>query len=138
MMKRTFFLALLLPLLACSPDSPEAQVKKAFETCVNAVESGDPAPVIELLSKDFAGPENMGKNEAKLYLAGVLSREKIGVTVFSNRVEIKGNRAEQGVELMLTSKGEGFLPQDASRRIFLLRWEKQKGKWLLREMQESK
>jgi hypothetical protein len=138
MMKRTLVLALLLPLLACSPDSPEAQVKKAFETCVNAVESGDPAPVIELLSKDFAGPEGMGKNEAKLYLAGILSREKIGVTVFSNRVEIKGNRAEQGVELMLTSKGEGFLPQDASRRLFLLRWEKQKGKWLLREMQESK
>lgn len=124
-------------LLACSPDSPEARVKQAFEACVKGVETGDGGAVIERLDPKFTGPEGMDKNAAKLYLMGVLGREKIGVTVLSSRMEVKGREAIQTVELLLTSRGGGLLPQDASRRTFLLRWSEARGAWRLRELVDA-
>jgi len=129
--------AILLPvlLLACTTGSPEARVKRAFEACVKGVETGDAGAVIERLDVKFEGPDGMDRNAAKLYLLGVLRREKIGVTIFSSRVDAKGREAFQTVELMLTSRsGGGLLPQDASRRTFLLRWQETEGKWRLREL----
>jgi ketosteroid isomerase-like protein len=129
--------AILLLLLACHPRSPEARVKLAFETCVKGVEAGDAGAVIENLDVRFTGPEGMDRNAAKLYLLGLLRREKIGVTVFSTQVEVKGREALQTVELLLTSRGGGLLPQDASRRSFLLRWVEADGKWRLRELVDA-
>lgn len=131
--------AILLPvlLLACAPRSPEARVKQAFEACVKGVEAGDAGAVIDKLDAKFAGPEGMDRNAAKLYLLGLLRREKIGVTVFSTQVEVKGREALQTVELLLTSRGGGLLPQDASRRSFLLRWTETDGKWCLRELVDA-
>jgi len=128
--------ALFLPvlLLACSPENPETRVKQAFESCVKGVETGDAGAVIERLDPQFAGPEGMDRNAAKLYLLGVLRREKIGVTMFSNRIEVKGSEAIQTVEVVLTSRSGGLLPQDASRRTFLLRWVETKNVWRLREL----
>jgi len=126
-------------LTTCGPENPEHQVQKAFETCVKAVETGDPAPAVEALAKDFSGPEGMGRDEAKLFLLGVLRREKVGITVLSSQIGIKGSQAQQSVELLLTGRsGSELLPQEASRHVYLLRWERQKGQWRLRELQESR
>ncbi len=130
---RTLLLLSLLT-LACASDRPEVRVKRAFEACVKGTETGDAAAVIERLDPQFAGPEGMDRNAAKLYLLGVLRREKIGVTVFSNQIDVKGHQAFQTVELLLTSKSGGLLPQDASRRAFVLRWVETDGVWRLREL----
>jgi hypothetical protein len=68
---------------------------------------------------------------------GVLRREKIGVTIFSSRIEIKGREAFQTVELLLSSRSGGLLPQDASRRTFLLRWVERDRTWRLRELVDA-
>ena len=129
---------ILLTLLACAQESPEARVKKAFEACVKGIESSDPGAVIGQLDTRFEGPGGMDRNGAKLYLLGVLRRDKIGVTVFSNRIEVKGHEALQTVEMLLTSTGgSGLLPQDASRRIFLLRWTEKDGAWRLRTLVDT-
>lgn len=120
--------------LGCTPSSPEARVKQAFEACVAGIEKGDAEPVIERLDPAFAGPDGMDRNAAKLFLFGVLRREKIGVTVFAHKVEVRRKEATQTVELLLTSKGGGLIPNDASRRTLLLRWEEIKGDWKLREV----
>ena len=132
-------LAIPLPclLLACSPTSPEAQVKRAFEECVKGVESGDAEAVIERLDPGFSGPEGMDRAAAKLYLLGVLRRERIGVTVISSRLDVRGREALQTVQVLLTSRGSGLLPQDGTRRTFLLRWMERDGRWRLREMLEE-
>jgi hypothetical protein len=138
-MNRHLLLFVLPLLVSCHPESAEAQVKRAFESCVKAVDSSEPGPAVEALAKDFSGPEGMSRDEAKMYLMGVLSREKVGITVLSSRIEIQGSRASQSTELLLTSRsGSGLLPQEASRHIYLLRWERQKGQWKLRELQESR
>jgi len=129
---------ILLTLLACARETPEARVKKAFEACVRGIEASDPGAVIERLDTRFEGPGGMDRNGAKLYLLGILRREKIGVTVFSNRVEVQGQEALQTTELLLTSHGgSGLLPQDASRRTFLLRWIEKDGAWRLRALVDT-
>jgi hypothetical protein len=79
----------------------------------------------------------MGRNDAKLYLMGLLRQERVGITVLSSRIEAKGTQAQQAVEIILTSRsGSGLLPQDASRRLFQLRWERLEGRWRLRGLEE--
>jgi hypothetical protein len=134
---------LLLPILvvmACHPERPEAQVKRAYEDTVKAVEAGDASEAASFLAKDFSGPEGMSKADAKLFLLGILNREKIGVTTLGNRVNVRGNQAEQNLEVMLTSRSgsSGLLPDETSKRVFLLSWERQEGKWTLRELRESR
>lgn len=123
-------------LLACASESPERQVERAFRRCVQSVESGDVGAAAEALSKDFEGPEGMKRDEARLFLMGVLSRQKVGVTVISTQLAVRGRRAEQQVSLLLTGRTGGLLPEDASRRSFSLRWEKEGNRWKLRELQE--
>ena len=129
---------ILLTLVACAPEGPEARIQKAFETCVRGLESRDPGMVIDHLDTRFEGPGGMDRNGAKLYLLGILRRDKIGVTVFSNRIEVQGREALQTTELLLTSTGgSGLLPQETSRRTFLLRWIEKDGAWRLRALVDT-
>lgn len=124
-----------LALLACRSDKPEEQVRKAFQGCVAAVEAGDAAAAAAPLDPAFRGPEGMDRGAARLLLAGILRREKVGVTVLRNDLSVQGNEAFQEVDLLLTGRA-GLLPQEASRRSLGLRWRKQGSEWRLREVQE--
>jgi hypothetical protein len=127
----------LIALAACRQESPEAKIQKAFDTCVKAIQEADPGAAVEMLSAQFSGPEGMTRDEAKLYLMGLLSREKIGITVFASRIVVQGSQGTQSVEAVLTSRsGASSLPQEASRRLFLLRWEHVQGTWRLRSLEE--
>jgi hypothetical protein len=128
----------LIALAGCHKESPEAQIQKAFDACVKAIEEADSGTAVAVLSPQFSGPEGMTRDEAKLYLLGLLRQEKIGITVFASRIEVKGSRGSQSVEVLLTSRsGASVLPQDASRRLFLLGWDKENGNWRVRSLQES-
>lgn len=127
----------LILLSGCRSESPEVLIQKAFDECVKAIEAGDAGQAVEPLSPRFSGPDGMNRDEARLYLMGLLKQENVGITVFSSRVEAKGSQAQQAVELLLTSRsGAAILPQDASRRLFQLRWEQQEGEWRLRSLEE--
>jgi hypothetical protein len=62
-------------------------------------------------------------------------QEKVGVTVVRNEVAVRGSEAIQEVDLILTGRSGGLLPQVASHRGFRLTWRKVQGEWLLREVQ---
>jgi hypothetical protein len=128
--------SLLLALLACQSDKPEDQVRHAFEACRKAVEAGDAAGAADPLDPAFRGPEGMDRTAARLFLAGILRQEKVGVTVLRNEVTLRGNEALQEVDLVLTGRSGGLLPQDASRRTFTLRWRRAGGDWRLAELRE--
>lgn len=125
----------LLLLLACSPDRPEVLVRRAFDGAVQAVEKGDAGAAVEVLDEGFRGPDGMTKAEARGYLTGWFRQEKVGVTVVVQRVEVRGDRADQEVEVLLTARGQGaLLPQDGSRRSFRLRWIRAGRTWRVREL----
>ena len=131
-------LVVLAILGGCRRGTPEQRIAAAFGRCVQAVEAGDPGGVLEVLSPAFSGPEGMDRGAAQLFLAGVLRREKVGVTVISQRLELDGQRALQQVDVLLTGRSGGeLLPRDGSRRSFLIRWELRDGQWRIREVQET-
>lgn len=127
--------SLILALLACRSDKPEDLVRKAFDGCRAAVEAGDAAGATEVLDAAFKGPEGMDKAAARLFLLGTLRREKVGITVLRNEVTVQGREALQEVDLMLTGRQGGLLPQDASHRQFQLRWRQVGSQWRLLELQ---
>jgi ketosteroid isomerase-like protein len=126
---------LLAALLGCRSDSPEDQVRKAFEGCRAAVEAGDAGAAAAPLDPSFRGPDGMDKATARLFLMGSLREEKVGVTVVRNEVTVKRNEALQDVDLILTGRSGGLIPQDASHRSLHLRWRKTGGDWKLVEVQ---
>lgn len=136
MRKSIASVSMVLTLLACRSDKPEDQVRKTFEACVAAVEAGDAAAATEPLDAAFRGPEGMDKPAARLFLMGLLRQEKVGVTVVQNDVAVRGSEAFQDIDLLLTGRSSGLLPQDASRRAFSLRWRKAGADWKLVAIQE--
>jgi hypothetical protein len=76
----------------------------------------------------------MDKATARLFLLGLFRQEQLGLTVVRNEVAVKGGEALQEVDLVLTSRRGGLLPQDASRRGFRLRWRQAGGDWTLQEL----
>ncbi|MDP1831796.1 MAG: hypothetical protein Q8K67_07035 [Geothrix sp.] len=126
---------LLAGFSACRSDKPEDQVRKAFETCRAAVEAGDAMAATAPLDPAFRGPDGMDKATARLFLLGTFRQEKVGVTVLRNEVAVRGNEALQEVDLVLTGRSGGLLPQDASHRGFRLRWRKSGGDWKLMDLQ---
>lgn len=133
---RVLAAALLAVLAACSREGPEGRIRKAFEGARGAVEAGDAAGAAAVLSPKFTGPEGMDRAGLRLLLAGVLGREKVGVTVLSQKIEVDGARAVQTLELVLTGRAGGeLLPGDRARKSLTLRWELRDGAWLIREAQ---
>ena len=128
-------LALFGALLSCASERPEEQVRKAFEGCRKAVEAGDAAAATAPLDPGFRGPDGMDKATARLFLLGTLRQERVGVTVVRNEVSLQGTEAFQDLDLILTSRSSGLLPQDAAHRTFQLRWRKTGRDWRLVEVQ---
>ncbi len=131
---------LLIPLticslLACQQGSPEAQIRAAFASCVEAVEKSDAGSVGELLAPEFQGPEGMDRSAARLYLMGIFRQQKVGVTVLANRVQINRGEALQSVDLLLTSKGGGLVPEDMGRRSYVIHWRKIKHDWRINSVE---
>jgi ketosteroid isomerase-like protein len=136
MRKSIASVSMVLALLACRSDKPEDQVRKTFGACVTAVKAGDAAAAAQPLDATFRGPEGMDKAAARLFLMGIFRQEKVGLTVVRNEVTVAGNEAFQEVDLLITGRSGGLLPQDASRRSFGLRWRKADGDWRILEIQE--
>jgi hypothetical protein len=125
-------------LAGCREEGPEARIQRAFRDCVRAVEAGDSAGVLAHLSPAFAGPEGMDRGTARLYLAGILAREKVGVTVLGQSLTVDRLQAVQRVEVVLTGRtGGGLLPEEGSRRTFTLVWEFRNGAWCIRECSDA-
>lgn len=127
----------LCSLLACKQGSPEDQVRAAFASTVEAVEKSEPGAVAERLTQDFQGPEGMDRSAARLFLMGIFRQQKVGVTVLANRVQVNQDGALQAVELVLTSKGGGLIPQDMGRRSFVLRWRRTGNDWKIRSLESA-
>lgn len=100
-----------------------------------AVEAGDAGAAAAPLDPAFRGPEGMDRATARAFLMGTLRQDQVGVTVVRNEVAVQGDEAFQDVDLILTGRRGGLLPQDASRRTFRLTWRRLRGEWLLREIQ---
>lgn len=128
--------AALLLLAACQSDKPEAKVRAAFDRAKAAIEASDAAGALEVLAKDFKGPEGLDRATARFVLMGIFRQGAVGITVLRNEVAPEGAGFHQQVDLLLTQKGGGLLPSDAGRRTYLLRWKLEGGEWRIGSLEE--
>lgn len=101
------------------------------------MEKSDAGFVGEMLAPEFQGPEGMDRGAARLYLMGLFRQQKVGVTVLTNHVKVNRGEAVQAVDLVLTSKGGGLMPEDMGRRSYLIRWRKVKSNWKIRSVESA-
>lgn len=132
-MRSRLAVPMVLVLLACSPESPEQQVKRTFHDMVKKVEASDAPGAAALLAPDFEGPDGLDKGTLQLMLVGIFREQKVGVTVLQEAVRVEKRTAYQDVSVLLTGRsGKGLFPDDSSRKSFRLRWELREKTWRLK------
>lgn len=137
-MSRTAAVVLLVGLLlGCRSETPEAQVRKAFEACRAAVESGDAAAATAPLDPAFRGPDGLDRASSRVFLQATFRQQRVGVTVLRSALTERNGEFLQEVDLVLTGKSGALLPEEASHRTFLLRWRKVSGTWRLVELRTA-
>jgi hypothetical protein len=113
----------LLLLAACSPESPEAQVKRTFRDIVKAVEASDAPGAVAPLTADFEGPDGLDRGTLQLMLIGIFRDQKVGVTVLQEAVRVDKRTATQDLSVLITGRtGKSLLPDDSSRKTYRLTW----------------
>ena len=136
---RRFSASLLLAglFLGCRSETPETQVRAAFEACRAAVEAGDAAAATAPLAATFRGPEGLDRASSRAFLQATMRQQRVGVTVLRNAVTERNGEVIQEVDLVLTGKSGVLLPEEASHREFHLRWGKVAGTWRLLELRTA-
>lgn len=128
----------MITLAGCTSGSPETQIQRAFDRCIQDLENGNGTAALEVLSPAFEGPEGMDRNAARLYLLALLKRERIGITVFQNRIQAREQDATQEISVVVTQRGgKSLLPDETSRQGFLIQWERRKGEWLVKSLRQA-
>lgn len=132
-MRSRLAVPMVLLLLACSPESPVQQVKRAFHDMVKKVEASDAPGTVAFLAPDFEGPDGLDKGTLQFMLVGIFREQKVGVTVLQEAVRVEKRTAYQDVSVLLTGRsGKRLFPDDSSRKSFRLRWELKEKAWRLK------
>ena len=124
-------------LLGCRSETPEAQVRAAFEACRTAVEAGDAAAATAPLDGAFRGPDGLDRASSRSFLQATFRQQRVGVTVLRSVLTERNGEILQEVDLVLTGKSGALLPEEASHREFHLRWRKVSGTWRLVELRTA-
>ncbi|MEI6471863.1 MAG: hypothetical protein WCO20_04395 [Holophagaceae bacterium] len=124
-------------LLGCRSETPEAQVRAAFEACRTAVEAGDAAAATAPLDAAFQGPDGLDRASSRSFLQATFRQQRVGVTVLRSVLTERNGEILQEVDLVLTGKSGALLPEEASHREFHLRWRKVSGTWRLVELRAA-
>lgn len=132
-MRSRLAVPMVLALLACSPESPEQQVKRAFHDMVKKVEASDAPGTVAYLSPTFEGPDGLDKGTLQYMLVGIFREQKVGVTVLQESVRVDKRLATQDVVVLLTGRtGKSHFPDDTSRKAYRLTWELKEKVWRLK------
>lgn len=132
-MRSRLAVPMVLALLACSPQSPEEQVKRTFHELVKKVEASDAPGAVAFLAPDFEGPDGLDKGTLQFMLVGILRDQKVGVTVLQESVRVEKRLAYHDVAVLLTGRaGKSLLPDDSSRKSYRLKWELKDKAWRLK------
>ncbi|WP_005035214.1 hypothetical protein [Holophaga foetida] len=128
----------LIACMGCTSESPEAQVKRAFNQCIRDLEGGNGAAAAEILSPAFEGPDGMDRNAARLFLLATLKQQRLGITVLQSHIEAREQDANQEISVVVTQRGaQSVLPDESSRQAFRIKWERRKGEWRVKALRQG-
>lgn len=128
---KLLLMILALGLVGCDKTPDEDQIRNVLGEIETAVQQRQSRPVLNHLSKDFSGPQEMGVKQIRQLLAAHYFRNKnISIVVAGLRIEITGNDAEVHFNAA-TSGGIGLLPDKLQYYDIETIWRKIDGDWLI-------
>ena len=129
----TGLFALVLAMVAgCSREPPEEALRATIAGMAAAAEARDAEAVVASFADDFAGPDNMDRDQFRRYLALVwLRNREVGVQLGPLDVELIGERARVDFTAAATGGDGGFLPDRAQVYQVRTGWRLDDGEWKL-------
>ena len=123
-------LALMLGLVACTTDTPEAQVRQRFDDMQAAVEEGRVGDFMDGVSRDFSGDGGMDNAALhNLLKMQTLANARVGATTGPLDVRVEGDSASVAFRVLLTGGNGRFLPEQARSYQVTTAWHREDGDW---------
>lgn len=123
-------LGLMLALVACTTDTPEAELRQRFDDMQAAVEEGRVGDFMDGVSRDFSGDGGMDHaalhNLLKMH---TLANARIGATTGPLDVRVDGESASVAFQVLLTGGKGRFLPEQAGAYEVTTAWHREDGDW---------
>ena len=118
-------------LAGCSREPPEQALRATIEAMQVAAEARDSEALVASVSEQFAGPDGMGRDEFRRYLALLwLRNREVGVSVGPLELKLIGERAT--VEFTAAARGgQGWMPDRAQVYRVRTGWQREGGDWKL-------
>ncbi|MEO6690169.1 MAG: hypothetical protein ABIN56_13735 [Dokdonella sp.] len=123
----------MLPFLLCLSCShqPDAEaIRAAITEASAAVEAHRSADLLERISEDFIGNNELDRAQLDRFLRmQMIGATSIGVSVNGVQVTVQGDRATASFEAHVTDSSGRWIPDRASTLKFETAWRRESGKW---------
>ena len=123
-------LVVLTGLVACSSETPEAQLRQRFDAMQAAVEEKRIGDFMDGVSEEFTGAGGLDRAALhNLVRARTLANASIGATTGPLEVRVDGDNATVSFHLLLTGSSGRLLPEQARTYDVTTAWRREEGDW---------
>ncbi|WP_435998391.1 MULTISPECIES: nuclear transport factor 2 family protein [unclassified Pseudoxanthomonas] len=120
----------LATLVACSAETPEAQLRHRVGGMQAAVEEKRVGDFMDGVSDDFTGPAGMDRAALhNLVRARTFANARVGTTTGPLDVRVDGDNATVSFQVLLTGSTGRLLPEQAQTYDVTTAWRREQGDW---------
>lgn len=129
-MSRCLIVLVLLLAGACSRTPDDQAIRAAIERGALAVQEHDAGGLMDLVSEDFIGNDELDRAQLRNYLrAQFIAAQALGVHVGPIEVEVRGDRATARFDALFTDTSGRWIPDRATTLRFETGWRRSGKHW---------
>jgi len=130
---RTLPIILILLLTACTRTSDEDLIKQNLDQAIEAVKARQPKKVVEHLTQDFVGQEQMSNEDVRRFMIAQFFRnQKINIVTTGLNVTVDNAQQAHASFRVVVTGGMEWIPDRLDYYQVETDWVKQDGDWLIR------
>ena len=130
---RTLPIILILLLTACSQKSDEDLIKQNLDQAIEAVKARQPKRVVEHLTRDFVGQEQMSTEDVRRFMIAQFFRnQKINIVTTALKITVDSAQQAHASFRVVVTGGMDWIPDRLDYYQVETDWVKQDGDWLIR------
>ncbi|MEO7326122.1 MAG: hypothetical protein ABIW82_14955 [Dokdonella sp.] len=129
-MRRLLIALSFLLCLSCAHQPGAEAIRDAIAGSAAAVEAHRNADLLERISEDFIGNDELDRAQLdRLLRMQMLGANSIGVSVSGIQVELQGDRATASLEANITDSSGRWIPDRAALLKFETGWRREGREW---------
>jgi len=130
---RTLPIILILLLTACTRTSDEDLIKQNLDQAIEAVKARQPKKVVEHLTQDFVGQEQMSNEDVRRFMIAQFFRnQKINIVTTGLNITVDNTQQAHASFRVVVTGGMEWIPDRLDYYQVETEWVKQDGDWLIR------